>query len=136
MKIGALCGLGKATDHFLWEENYWSSSWVSVNCNSGIVKSSQSTNLPIFWKKESDSLLIRGAEISPAWTGLWENYSFIYLSDQFKAELTVCRTFRPKPEPDALFGIWKYAGDAFSQSVIAEENFFLHRICCLYNCNL
>ena len=31
--------------------------------------------------KEKDSLLIRGTEISPVGTGLWENYSFIYLSD-------------------------------------------------------
>lgn len=26
-------------------------------------------------------------------------------ADQYKAELTVCRAFRPEPEPGALFGI-------------------------------
>ena len=77
-----------------------------------------------------------GTLISPVGTGLWENYSFIYLSGQLKAELTVSRTFCPKPEPDALFCIRKYAGDTFSQSVIAEEHFFLYRICCLYDGNL
>ena len=35
----------------------------------------------------------------------WESYSFIYLSDQLKAKLTVYRTFCPKPEPDAFFCI-------------------------------
>ena len=72
----------------------------------------------------------RGTLISPAGTGLWKNYSFIYLNDQLKAELTVCRTFRPKPEPDALFCIREYARDAFSKPIIAEENFFFYRICC------
>ena len=79
--------------------------------------------------------MIRGTLISPAGTGLWETYSFIYLNSQLKAELTVCRTLCPKPEPDALFGIGKYAGDAFRQSVIAEENFFLYRICYFYDCS-
>ena len=39
----------------------------------------------------------------------WESYSFIYLSDQLKADLTVCRTFCPKPEPDAFSYIRQYA---------------------------
>lgn len=41
--------------------------------------------------------MIRGTLISPTGIGLWEIYSFIYLSDQPKAELTICRTFCPKP---------------------------------------
>lgn len=49
----------------------------------------------------------------------------IYLSDRLKAELTVCRTFCPKPEPDAFFCIREYARDTFCQPVIAEKNFFL-----------
>ena len=51
----------------------------------------------------------RGTLISHDGTGLWENYSFIYLDDQLKVELTVCRMFFPKPESDALFCIGKYA---------------------------
>ena len=45
----------------------------------------------------------RGTLISPAGAGLWETYSFIYSYDQLKAELTVCGTPCPEPEPDALF---------------------------------
>ena len=76
-----------------------------------------------------------GTLISPVGTGLWENYSFIYLSGQLKAELTVSRTFCPKPEPDALFCIGKYACDTFCQSVIAEINLFFYGCCCSYNGN-
>ena len=77
----------------------------------------------------------RGTLISPAGTGLWETYSFIYSNSQLKAELTVCRTFRPEPEPDALFCIRQYARDTFCQPVIAECYFFFDRICRLYNCS-
>ena len=63
-----------------------------------------------------------------------ERYSFIYLSGQLKAELTVCRTLGPKPEPDAFFCIGEYAGDTFYQPIIAERYFFFHRSCSLYNC--
>ena len=84
----------------------------------------------------NDSFLSRGTLISPAGTGLWETYSFIYLNDQLKAELTVCRTFCPEPEPDALFCKEKYAGDTFCQPVIAELYFFFDRVCCLYDGNL
>ncbi|MDY4838508.1 MAG: hypothetical protein SO160_09840 [Lachnospiraceae bacterium] len=41
--------------------------------------------------------MIRGTLISPAGTGLWETYSYIYLNSQLKAELTVCGTFCPEP---------------------------------------
>ncbi len=54
----------------------------------------------------------RGTFISPAGTGLWETYSFIYSNSQLKAELTVYRALCPKPEPDAFFRIRKYARDA------------------------
>ena len=110
--------------------------WVSVKCNFKIDISSQSTNLSDFEKKQNDSGGMRGTLISPAGTGLWKNYSFIYLNDQLKAELTVCRTFSPKPEPDALLCIREYARDAFSKPIIAEENFFFYRICCFYDCSL
>ena len=65
----------------------------------------------------------RGTFISPAGTGLWETYSFIYSNSQLKAELTVCRTLCPKPEPDAFFRIRQYDTDTFCQPVIAEETF-------------
>lgn len=69
----------------------------------------QSTNLPNFRRTGNGSILNRGTLISPAGTGLWETYSFIYLSGQLKAELTVSRTLSPEPEPDALFCIREYA---------------------------
>ncbi len=75
-------------------------------------------------------------EISPAGTGLWEIYYFIYSDDQLKAELTECRTLRPKPEPDALFCIRQYAGDTFCQSVIAEMYLLLYGRSCLYDRDL
>ena len=93
-------------------------------------------NLPFFEMLASGRIMNRGTLTSPAGTGLWEIYSFIYLSGQLKAELTVCRTFCPKPESDALFCIRQYAGDPFCQPIIAEMHFFFHRICCLYNGNL
>ena len=94
---------------------------------------SQSTNLSISEKYENDKNKSNGTLISPAGTGLWETYSFIYLNGQLKAELMVFRTFRPKPEPDAFFCIREYAGDAFRQPVIAEENFLLYWVCCFYD---
>ena len=93
-------------------------------------------NLPFFEMLASGRIMNRGTLTSPAGTGLWEIYSFIYLSGQLKAELTVCRTFCPEPESDALFCIRQYAGDPFCQPIIAEMHFFFHRICCLYNGNL
>ena len=66
-------------------------------------------------------------KISPAGTGRWETYSFIYSDGQLEAELTVGRTLRPEPEPDALFRIRQYAGDAFCQPVIAEMYLLLYR---------
>ena len=42
--------------------------------------SSQSTNLSDFEKKPNDSGRMRGTLISPAGTGLREDYSFIYLN--------------------------------------------------------
>ena len=66
---------------------------------------SQSTNLPNLEKIWSSSLMNRGTLISPAGTGLWETYSFIYSNSQLKAELTVCRALCPEPEPDAFFRI-------------------------------
>jgi hypothetical protein len=74
---------------------------------------SRSVNPPIFESFLTGSFWIRGTLISPTETGLWEKYSFIYLNGQLKAELTVCRTLSPEPEPDALFGKNKYVGDAF-----------------------
>lgn len=65
----------------------------------------QSTNLLVF---ESALAVKYGREvlkISPAETGLWETYSFIYSGGQLKAELTVGRTPCPEPEPDTLFRI-------------------------------
>ena len=53
--------------------------------------------------------MTRGTLISPAGTGLWETYPFIYSNNQLKTELTVCRTLCPEPEPDALFRIRQYA---------------------------
>ena len=51
----------------------------------------------------------------------WESYSFIYLSDQLKAKLTVYRTFCPKPEPDAFFCVgWGHKvlpGERFTNSI-------------------
>lgn len=70
---------------------------------------SQSTNLSIFEKYENDKNKSNGTLISPAGTGLWETYSFIYSNNQLKAELTVCRTLCPEPKPDALFCIREYA---------------------------
>ena len=70
---------------------------------------SLSTNLPNFLRFKKGSLMNRGTLINPTGAGLWETYFFIYLSGQFKAELTVNRTFCPKPEPDAFFGIREYA---------------------------
>ncbi len=72
---------------------------------------------------ERQHLRVEVPQISPAGTGLWENYSFIYSDDQLKAELTVSRTLRPEPEPDALFRIREYANDAFCQPAIAEAHF-------------
>ena len=111
-------------------------AWVSAKCNSKINTVLQSTNLPFFERYRMAVLWYKGTLISPAGTGLREIYSFIYLDNQLKAELTVLRAFRPKPESDAFFCIGKYARDAFCQSVIAEENFFLYRIGCLYDGNL
>ena len=62
-------------------------------------------NLPFFEMLGSGRIMSRGTLTSPAGTGLWETYSFIYLSGQLKTELTVRRTLCPVPEPDALFGI-------------------------------
>ena len=84
----------------------------------------------------NDSFVSRGTLISPAGTGLQETYSFIYLNNQLKAKLTVCRTFRPKPEPDAFFCIRQYARDTFGKPVIAELYFFFDRVCCLYDGDL
>lgn len=75
-------------------------------------------------------------KISPAGTGLWETYSVIYSDGQLKAELTVRRTFRSKPEPDALFRIREYAADSFCQPVIAEMYFFLYGSSRFYDGNL
>ena len=50
--------------------------------------------------------------------------SFIYSNSQLKAELTVCRTLCPEPEPDAFFRIRQYDTDTFCQPVIAEETFW------------
>ena len=63
----------------------------------------QSTNLLVF-----ESIRRAGPgrgvlKISPARTGLLKTYSSIYSDDQLKAELAVCRTFCPEPEPDTLF---------------------------------
>lgn len=96
----------------------------------------QSTNLPIFLRFECDSFVNRGTLTSPTGVGLWKKYSFIYLSGQLKAELTVSWTFCPKPQPDAFFGSDKYAGDTFSQPVIAEMDFLFDWSCFLYDCNL
>lgn len=41
----------------------------------------QHANLSIFERIMNDSLVSRGTLISPAGTGLWEIYSFIYLND-------------------------------------------------------
>ena len=73
----------------------------------------QSTNLPIFKELRMEAFNNRGTLISPAGTGLWVAYSFIYLSGQLKAELTVCRTPGPEPQPDAFFCIREYAADTF-----------------------
>ena len=68
-------------------------------------------HLPFFEMLTSGRTMSRGTLTSPTGTGLWEMYSFIptghdvYLSGQLKAELTVCRTFCPEPESDALFCI-------------------------------
>ena len=62
-------------------------------------------NLPFLEMLTSGRTMSRGTLTSPAGTGLWEIYSFIYLSGQLKAELTVRRTLCPIPEPDALFGM-------------------------------
>ena len=78
----------------------------------------------------------KGTLISPVGTGLWENYSFIYSDDQLKAELTVSRTLRPEPEPDALFCIREYANDAFCQPVIAEAHFLFYRSSRFYDGDL
>ena len=75
-------------------------------------------------------------KISPAGTGLWEIYSFIYSDGQLKAELTVGRTLRPEPEPDALFRIRQYACDAFCQPVIAEMYLLLYGRSHLYDRDL
>ena len=93
-------------------------------------------NLPFFEMLASGRIMNRGTLTSPAGTGLWETYSFIYSNSQLKAELTVCRTFGPEPQPDAFFCIRQYAADAFCQPIIAEMYFFLYRICFLYDGNL
>ena len=111
-------------------------TWVSAKCNSKMNTTSQSTNLSHFLILQNDSLWSRGTLISPAGTGLWEIYSFIYSNSQLKTKLTVLRTSRPKPEPDAFFCKDKYAGDTFCQPVIAEENFLFYWISCFYNGNL
>ena len=59
--------------------------------------SSQSVNPPNFKGIQNGSTENRDTLISPAGTGLWKNYSFIYSNSQLKAELTVCRTFCPEP---------------------------------------
>ena len=59
--------------------------------------SSQSVNPPNFKGIPNGSTENRDTLISPAGTGLWKNYSFIYSNSQLKAELTVCRTFCPEP---------------------------------------
>ena len=75
-------------------------------------------------------------KISPAGTGLRKIYSFLYSDGQLKAELTECRTLCPEPEPDALFCIREYAGDAFRQPVIAEMHLLLYGSCCFYDTDL
>ena len=69
----------------------------------------QSANLPIFCNFKNGSSVNRDTLISPAGTGPWEIYSFIYSNSQFKADLTICRTLCLEPEPDALFCIREYA---------------------------
>ena len=49
----------------------------------------QSAGLPLFERAENGSFMNSGTLISPAGTGHWETYSFIYSNNQLKAELTV-----------------------------------------------
>lgn len=49
----------------------------------------QGANLPFFEMLTSGRTMSKGTLTSPAGTGLWEICSFIYLSGQLKAELTV-----------------------------------------------
>lgn len=80
-----------------------------------------------FWNvAERQYLRLEVPKISPAGTGLWENSSYLYSDDQLKSKLAVGRTLRLEPEPDALFRIREYAGDAFCQPVIAEVYFLLY----------
>lgn len=116
--------------------------------------SSLSTILPIFWEIQSGSTESRGTLISSIGTGLWETYSFIYSSGQFKVELTVRRIFVRYQGRPPLFDIWQYDGDAFCQPVIGETvqmsstffsllgkmffietDFLLDRVCFLYDWN-
>lgn len=85
---------------------------------------------------ERQYLRLEVPKISPAGTGLWENSSYLYSDDQLKSKLTVGRTLRPEPEPDALFRIREYAGAAFCQPVIAEVYFLPYRSSRFYDGNL
>lgn len=85
---------------------------------------------------ERQYLRLEVPKISPAGTGLWENSSYLYSDDQFRAKLTVGRTLRPEPESDAFFRIREYAGDAFFQPIIAEVYFLLYTSSHFYDGNL